>query len=76
MSRSFSWPNLAAAFAAVGLLAVGLSWGLQPATPGAGGLSVGVPAPPLVGKTLAGPTFDLASLRDKRAALVVFWASW
>lgn len=34
------------------------------------------PAPAVVGQQLDGQTFDLSSLRDKRAALLVFWASW
>jgi hypothetical protein len=75
MSQTSSWGGIALTVAGIGLLAAGLTWGLQPATPG-GALAVGATAPPLVGKTLAGPTFDLAALRDKRAALVVFWASW
>jgi hypothetical protein len=76
MSRTSSWGGIALSFAGVGLLALGLMWGLQPVGPGAGGLAVGAPAPPLAGRTLAGPRFDVADLRDKRAALVVFWASW
>lgn len=33
-------------------------------------------APPIALTSMAGKAWDLASLRDKRAALVVFWASW
>jgi hypothetical protein len=33
-------------------------------------------APPIALKDMAGKAWELASLRDKRAALVVFWASW
>ncbi|MEB3327925.1 MAG: hypothetical protein VKQ33_01690 [Candidatus Sericytochromatia bacterium] len=76
MSRTLRWNGVPGALAVTGLLALGLTWGLRPAEPGSGGLARGAPAPPLVGKTLAGPAFDLAALRDKRAALVVFWASW
>lgn len=33
-------------------------------------------APAVVGRQLDGKMFDLSALRDKRAALLVFWASW
>ena len=33
-------------------------------------------APPIALADMAGKPWDLAALRDKRAALVVFWASW
>lgn len=33
-------------------------------------------APPIDLEDMAGQAWSLASLRDKRAALVVFWASW
>lgn len=33
-------------------------------------------APAVVGRQLDGKWFDLSTLRDKRAALLVFWASW
>lgn len=38
-------------------------------------MKVGEPAPPIVGATLDGATFDLTSLRG-RPVLVNFWASW
>ena len=38
-------------------------------------MRVGEPAPPIVGATLDGATFDLTSLRG-RPVLVNFWASW
>ena len=34
------------------------------------------PAPAVLGRQLDGKMFNLADLRDKRAALLVFWASW
>ncbi len=36
----------------------------------------GKAAPPIALADMAGRAWSLASLRDKRAALVVFWASW
>lgn len=33
-------------------------------------------APPIALTAMTGEAWSLASLRDKRAALVVFWASW
>lgn len=36
----------------------------------------GQAAPPIALADMAGKAWSLASLRDKRAALVVFWASW
>ena len=49
----------------------GLAW------PADEGPQAGRPAPPIALATMAaGKAWELASLRDKRAALVVFWASW
>lgn len=76
MPKPSAWTTLILATGAVGLLATALIGTLPDASPGGGGVAVGNSAPALAGRTATGQAWDLASLRDKRAALVVFWASW
>lgn len=74
MPKSSPMLQLALASAAVGTLVTALLWQLP--LSGSPEAAAGKPAPALVGRTTDGRAWDLASLRDKRAALVVFWASW
>jgi hypothetical protein len=46
------------------------------AAPAAEPPAVGRPAPPIHLVTFKGQPWKLADLRDKKAALMVFWASW
>lgn len=69
--------GLGACAAGVALLSPG---GAPPAPPGEDTREHaqlgGKLAPPIELADMAGRAWSLASLRDKRAALVVFWASW
>jgi hypothetical protein len=51
--------------------------GLGAMQPGpAKAIAIGNEAPSFSLKTIDGHTFDTAKLKDKRALLMVFWASW
>ena len=60
-----------AGWAIAALIALGASLP-QPAL----ALKLGDPAPPFTLKTLDGKPYDSAKLRDKRAQMLIFWASW
>lgn len=63
-------------FWAAGLaVAAGLALSLAPAAQ-AQSLGVGKAAPAFSLKTVEGKTVDTQKFRDKRAQLLVFWASW